>query len=514
MESEVFAQTEAMILSSHLFRSKPQMKRLLRYLIKHTLANNKKALQQRSIAVACLGRDKHFDSAKDPIVRIEAARLRKLLDRYYDNENSKPPPYRISLPKGSYQLRFSRSLENKISSGLGVLLICQSPKFASETSLQLMLRLRRDLCQKLTCFRHIKLTVDFSPSGQVAERGAIHFLAEEQHDYILRMEVVENLNDGGYLLSTIAVHRVSQEILWSQSTALQDSYSNDDLNQFYKRLISPLFAETFGLLGRHWAHSLLVSGIEYAPDHQVSYAYYLAISNEPTLERCQQYLDFLEGRLERQPEDYVAKASYLALGFFDYFLGYQLMQDSVEVRLQHALKVSSYYPNDAGVLVLLGVSYFLTGDFAKAKVHLKLSHRLNPDHSQWRFIHGSLLYFMGEKESGLKMIEALRQYSESLPTYYNIPAFFDSLERGDNEQAYCLGSRVHNLDDLGHLVRSLAYYVVGSEQQASIDFARITRHETIDVLISQLLHNHPTLLARVVVLIQCLRAIKPPNTVA
>lgn len=472
---EQVAYTEETILNSHLFRSKPQMKRLLRYLIEHTCQNNSIGLQQRSIAVDCLGRNDDFDSAKDPIVRIEAARLRKLLDSYYEQEAFTPPPYRISLPKGSYRLSFSRNLENKVSSGLGLLLVCQSPQFASEKALQLMLRIRRDLSLKLSQFRHIKLSVDFSAEGQVAERGAIHFLSEEQHDYVLRIEVVENLKGEGYLLSSIAVHRSSQEILWSQSSELSMGYGRKDIEAFYKRLVSPLIADAYGLLGKHWARTHLKNGVDYTPEHQLAYVYYITICNEPTIEMSYQFLDFLEGRLERFPEDYVAKAGYLSLGFFDFFLNYNLIQDDYSVRLNHALELAKYYPNDAGCALLTGFCYFLLNDYAQAKNYLSLAQQLNSDNTFWDFIYGSILFFIGEKKQGISILQGIRECNPSPPGYYFIPELFDCLEDGDAKRAFVLSSKVSFADSLEYLVKAVVYKDIGAEELAAAEVAKLNR---------------------------------------
>lgn len=496
---EQVANTQELILKSHLFRSKPQMKRLLQYLVKHTYLNDTDGLQQRAIAMNCLGRDETFDSAKDPIVRIEAARLRKLLNSFYEQDSFIPPPYRISLPKGSYQLSFSRNLENKLSKGLGVLLVCQSPLIASDKAMQLMLRVRRDLSLKLSDFRHIDLTVDFSAYGQVAERGAIHFLAEEQHDYVLRIEVVENPRDGSYLLSSVAIHRGTQEILWSQSSILPKSYQRADLEFFYQCLISPLIADAYGLLGKHWAQSHLSKGVEFIPDHQAAYVYYIAICNEPTLDRARQYLDFLEGRLERFPGDYVAKAGYLSLGFFDFFLNYNLIQDAYEIRLRHCMEVAKYYPNDAGVALLTGFCYFLLDDYDQAKLYLETAKVLNSDNTLWAFIGGSLLYFMGEDKKGIQEIQRLRNYNPTPPGYYFIPEFFYYLNSGDTEKAFLKGSRVSFADSLEHLVKVLTYDEVGAKREALAALSRLDEAvlESGDWSDCRVLSNYPELVERI-----------------
>ena len=60
-----------------------------------------------SVAVAVFGRDEDFDAQADPVVRLEARRLRRDLDSYYVDAGIHDP-IRISIPKGSYVPRFDR----------------------------------------------------------------------------------------------------------------------------------------------------------------------------------------------------------------------------------------------------------------------------------------------------------------------------------------------------------------------------------------------------------------------
>ena len=58
------------------------------------------------IAVEVLGRTSSFDSKTDPIVRVEAGRLRDRLRSYYEDEGEADVVL-ISLPKGGYVPEFS-----------------------------------------------------------------------------------------------------------------------------------------------------------------------------------------------------------------------------------------------------------------------------------------------------------------------------------------------------------------------------------------------------------------------
>lgn len=66
-------------------------------------------LKAYSIAIAALGKQAEFDPSADPIVRVEASRLRRCLNDYYlsDGQND---PMRITIPKGSYRPVFKQDI--------------------------------------------------------------------------------------------------------------------------------------------------------------------------------------------------------------------------------------------------------------------------------------------------------------------------------------------------------------------------------------------------------------------
>ena len=92
------------LLVSYLFENKTQMKRLLSYLVHHAGSSSQSAYDQRAIAIACLGRNEDFDPGENPVVRIEVGRLRKLLNRFYEEESRL---CKISIPLGQYRPEFT-----------------------------------------------------------------------------------------------------------------------------------------------------------------------------------------------------------------------------------------------------------------------------------------------------------------------------------------------------------------------------------------------------------------------
>lgn len=89
------------ILDSSDFKGTPRRRKLLRYLVEEMLAGRDRELKGYTIATVVFGRDDDFDPQTDPIVRLEARRLRHDLDGYYAS-SGRDNAIRISIPKGQY----------------------------------------------------------------------------------------------------------------------------------------------------------------------------------------------------------------------------------------------------------------------------------------------------------------------------------------------------------------------------------------------------------------------------
>jgi Tfp pilus assembly protein PilF/TolB-like protein len=83
----------------------PQLSRFLRYIVERKLDGETQAIKAYSIAVDVFGRPPDFDPQADPIVRVQARRLRSLLDQYY-LEDGRDDAVRIDLPIGRYVPEF------------------------------------------------------------------------------------------------------------------------------------------------------------------------------------------------------------------------------------------------------------------------------------------------------------------------------------------------------------------------------------------------------------------------
>lgn len=104
---DVIEQLERVVRSNE-FHASERNRAFLRYVTETALAGREDSIKAYSIACNVFGRPVTFDPAADPIVRIEAGKLRQALERYYLTAGVSDP-IRIEIPKGTYVPAFRRA---------------------------------------------------------------------------------------------------------------------------------------------------------------------------------------------------------------------------------------------------------------------------------------------------------------------------------------------------------------------------------------------------------------------
>ncbi len=94
------------LLAHETLRLSERNRRFLSFVVTQTVAGHSDRIKAYSIGVDVFGRDDSFDPGTDPIVRIEATRLRSALATYYETAGASAP-VRIAMPPGSYVPSFA-----------------------------------------------------------------------------------------------------------------------------------------------------------------------------------------------------------------------------------------------------------------------------------------------------------------------------------------------------------------------------------------------------------------------
>ncbi len=95
----------AAVLQSGTFQRAPLLENFFRYICEQYFEGQGCQIKEYSIAVEALGRSPAFDPKKDSIVRVEAHRLRKRLQEYYEGAG-KSHAIHILIPNGQYAPQF------------------------------------------------------------------------------------------------------------------------------------------------------------------------------------------------------------------------------------------------------------------------------------------------------------------------------------------------------------------------------------------------------------------------
>ena len=96
------------VVDSPDFPATPRNRAFLEYIVEREAAGEGESVTAYSVATAVFGRSELFNSLLDPIVRIEAGKLRRDLETYYLKSGARNP-WRISVPKGAYRPAFQRA---------------------------------------------------------------------------------------------------------------------------------------------------------------------------------------------------------------------------------------------------------------------------------------------------------------------------------------------------------------------------------------------------------------------
>ena len=105
LEVSAIAAQASQIVKSACFRKARRLVRFLAYAVENTLAGKEEVIKETVLGIEVFDRGQDFDPRSDPIVRIDARRLRVRLAEYYESEGAGDSII-IEFEPGSYVPRF------------------------------------------------------------------------------------------------------------------------------------------------------------------------------------------------------------------------------------------------------------------------------------------------------------------------------------------------------------------------------------------------------------------------
>lgn len=496
------------ILTSGRFVNAKRISHLLRYVVEEALAGRRDRVKAFSIAQDVFSRDASFDQQRDPIVRVEASRLRKLLAEYYESSGA-DSAIRIDIPKGGYAPTFTkqeapdhtnrqwvlRPLALVGLAGLTILLVLwfgwrltevpNSPKVVSPSVFLAVLPLtygaddiRAASLAESFVDSTITMLAKLPNLSVMAHASMMEFDREQVSIRLLQEEFgithvlggrIETLEDKLRIRVQLTSSETS-EIVWSDSLegnlsnvwVLQDELAANLLNAFSIELKS---VERESLLSRHTenaeALTLYRQGL------------FLILPPNET-KRVQAARQVFSRVREIDPEfagGYAGAAWSYALPVL--FHNTQTPDEHLTLALQLAGQAIQVDPGFGAGYAVLGFTQALAGDKLKALENARLAVAIQPGDAFVQFLSGVTFILSGIPEEAFAALDdAIRLNPiEKRAPYLNV---YGIARFANQEYQMALDLFAKNMDRIGphgphmDIFRAAAYAHLGNDENASV----------------------------------------------
>lgn len=409
------------LFASHFFCNKPQMRRLLSYLVRHCEDDSEVAFDQRAIAIECLGRSDDFDPAENPVVRIEIGRLRRILNRFYEEEVSRS--IRISIPLGQYRPVIE---EQFIDSDRGYL-----PELAANDakpeclSLLVQFDTQGEESAALYLLRHqmrIGLTIDI---GKIHGVRLLVALPNEEGkvgdsiDFVMR--VVVSATGNGFQVSSSILQGDAEQVLFEHSEALAVDYDHQVISRLLHHWVSDYFDPQVGQLWSLWLELRRGSDSgENIPLHAMfQYHQFQAQANKQNFEKA---MFTVADAVKRHPGDRLLGFALADLYYREMIHGFDVSQEPLRDGIRHVREALRFDPGNASLHTLLASMTFFSKEYDIARMELEAIKDCDDTGYSFSFQRAVLQCLMGEWQAGIKRIALI------VDQFGRFPAIYPALE--------------------------------------------------------------------------------------
>ncbi|WGZ94157.1 MAG: hypothetical protein QJT81_20625 [Candidatus Thiothrix putei] len=391
MESKESIKKElGQILASRLFEGKKQASNFLAYIIEETLIGRGDKITQYGIAIEALGKPAEFCPTENPAVRVEAGRVRKLLEEYYASEGSSSK-LRIILPSGSYQPVFETSSSTtsvqhfspKSIQSLGPKVHISYPDTAlirDDALRGLVYNMRSLLPMTLGNFREVRIALArvSQPKGHKVDELEAAW-RHHQAEFLLQCstEVIE----AGFAIKFVLFHTLTREQLWSDSAQMPVHYTQTTLEMVFSQLILETFSLHRGIAMAYWSRYWKMQS-DIPCHYRVLVEHIHFIQDKSGDANLQAFLEACQARTERYHDDALAHLHYAVLCLYAYMLRTK-PTDNLETQWHRlALRALELNPGNALAHSIFALECFHRGDYEMGKVEIETARQVNPfDHT-------------------------------------------------------------------------------------------------------------------------------------
>jgi len=442
-DREIRAQLER-ILGHREFQATDRMRDFLRFVVEETLAGRARRLKGYTIAIEVFGRDEDFDAAHDPVVRIQAGRLRRAMERYYLVAGGDDPIV-IDIPKGGYVPVFSapEPVADPAPGGPGTaagetgaarietwpsLLVMPFDNPGQQADLKpIATGLATELGIELANSSDLRVML-FSESLSGPGAGG------QQPDFLVR----GSIRTDGACVKVVAqlVSAVSRELLWSDS--IKAPLEDARLIAFQERAAAGIAAH---IGAQHGAVYRAVTGVTTAQPSACHGSYGAILKGHAYQQTFdpEAYPVALEALTQAHARDgdcgllsSMLAALYIDNLSLEYF-------DTTATPLDQAVRLAHegvrLAPEHELCRLILARAHLLNDDLEEGLKELETSRALKPDSVLFMDVAGYLFALLGEVERGADMVREGIVLNPFYRVYARYATWLDLLRRGDFEAA-------------------------------------------------------------------------------
>lgn len=268
------------ILRSETFQRSDRLKRFLTFIVRETAAGRGPELKEYVIGVQVFCKEDSFDPRTDPIVRVQARRLRAKLVRYY-REEGRADPTLIALPKGGYSPVITRRDDatapaRTVSTALvtrNTITVLPFADHSGDQSLSgICLGMREEVVCQLGQLPSLRLRVASAADADAAIRAPGLVIAGSVRQSGAQLRVAVHLidgDDGCYLWSEEIDGSTDDAFVVQEQVAATVSRKLDDAHPAGRgpsRPVANLAAQNLYLQGRYHLNQRTEDGLRKALD--------------------------------------------------------------------------------------------------------------------------------------------------------------------------------------------------------------------------------------------------------
>ena len=428
------------LLASVDFDASPRSREFLRHVVEETLAGQAARLSQVSIARLVFKRPDDFDPGIDPIVRIQAVRLRRSLERYY-LLSGHDDPVRIELPRGGYipLLRWATPAERPIRHATPasepaldvddwpVVVVqafeCSAPEAAAA-------RLREELATELGRYQDVRVVLGGrrGDADRPAGRGAHFALGGTVREV-----------DGSLRISVRLVDFADGRQIWA------DEYQHPpdperDFDETVAQVIAARVASEQGIVARTLAEQHQRRPLdELGPYGALLRSYHLVFTREAS--ELAPAIEALRRAVSRDPAFGLAWTQLGRLYALNYAFEVAPIDTPIEEAVRLAQKGAHLEPTSLRSRAVLAAIQLFAGEIETARVEAERALALCPTSLVYLDALGWVLTLLGCWESGREIVDrAIQRNPYHLPFVFHA-LWVDHIRRGEWDEAYHVAVR-------------------------------------------------------------------------